>query len=66
MPISEKLWYKMGEINLWNHFAFSTAYGEGFDKNLALHVDDSEVTVNLCLGMKGFKGGLLKFKGVRC
>ena len=28
-------------------------------------MDDSEITVNYCLGTD-FKGGVLKFKGVRC
>ena len=30
-----------------------------------LHVDDSEVTLNICLG-KQFSGGELFFRGVRC
>ncbi len=29
------------------------------------HVDDSEVTLNVCLG-KQFEGGDLFFRGVRC
>lgn len=29
------------------------------------HVDDSEVTLNVCLG-KEFEGGELFFRGVRC
>lgn len=29
------------------------------------HVDDSEVTLNVCLGTK-FSGGELFFRGVRC
>lgn len=32
---------------------------------LGFHVDDSEVTLNACLGEK-FSGGKLYFKGVRC
>lgn len=36
-----------------------TAYCSGF------HVDDSEVTLNVCLG-KQFSGGELFFRGVRC
>jgi len=53
-----------------NHFGadldyfhcFSVRYKIGEDLNLALHVDDSEVTFNVCLG-KEFKGGLLNFYG---
>lgn len=32
---------------------------------LGFHVDDSEVTLNVCLG-KHFSGGELFFRGVRC
>lgn len=32
---------------------------------LGFHVDDSEVTLNVCLG-KHFTGGELFFRGVRC
>lgn len=37
----------------------------GKDTKLDFHVDDSEVTLNLCLG-RNFKGGDLFFGGVRC
>ena len=32
---------------------------------VGFHVDDSEVTLNVCLG-KQFSGGALFFRGVRC
>lgn len=32
---------------------------------IGFHVDDSEVTLNVCLG-KEFSGGELFFRGVRC
>lgn len=32
---------------------------------VGFHVDDSEVTLNVCLG-KEFSGGELFFRGVRC
>lgn len=32
---------------------------------LGFHVDDSEVTLNVCLG-KQFSGGELYFRGIRC
>lgn len=34
-------------------------------KTTGFHVDDSEVTLNVCLG-KEFDGGELFFRGVRC
>lgn len=33
--------------------------------NVGFHVDDSEVTLNVCLG-KQFSGGELYFRGIRC
>jgi hypothetical protein len=32
---------------------------------IGFHVDDSEVTLNVCLG-KQFSGGELYFRGIRC
>lgn len=40
-------------------------YGDSKDKNLAFHVDDSLVTMNLCLNEE-FSGSDLIFHGVRC
>ncbi|KAG8639154.1 2-oxoglutarate and iron-dependent oxygenase domain-containing protein CP2 isoform X3 [Manihot esculenta] len=40
-------------------------YGVDRDVELGFHVDDSEVTLNVCLG-KQFYGGELFFRGVRC
>ena len=45
--------------------------GEGMGKadikrdRLNVHTDDSEVTLNVCLGVPGFKGGELAFNGLR-
>jgi len=33
--------------------------------SVGFHVDDSEVTLNVCLG-KQFSGGELFFRGIRC
>lgn len=33
--------------------------------SLVTHTDDSEVTMNICLGDEGFQGGLLEFRGLR-
>lgn len=45
--------------------AFIAAYGPGRDHALALHVDDSTLTLNVCLG-DAFTGGEVVFEGVRC
>ena len=34
-------------------------------ERLATHTDDSEVTLNVCLGDEHFEGGLLEFRGLR-
>lgn len=45
--------------------AHTIAYGvaDGREHKLALHVDDSLITVNLCLGKEGFEGSELYFTG---
>ena len=45
--------------------AFIVRYGAGGDDGLDLHVDDSDVTLSLCLGGR-FSGSGLQFEGVRC
>jgi hypothetical protein len=34
-------------------------------QHLVMHTDDSEVTLNVCIGRKGFTGGVLSFGGMR-
>ena len=48
-----------------DHHAFAVAYGDGRDRDLGFHADDSELTLNLCLG-DSFAGGDLYFEGRRC
>lgn len=48
-----------------SHHAFIVEYEIGKDTKLDFHVDDSEFTLNLCLGRR-FEGGNLFFGGVRC
>ncbi|KAH9322768.1 hypothetical protein KI387_017407, partial [Taxus chinensis] len=48
-----------------SHHGFVVEYSKDRDKDLGFHVDDSEVTLNVCLG-KQFTGGDLFFRGVRC
>ncbi|MEL6343394.1 MAG: hypothetical protein AAFV53_09680, partial [Myxococcota bacterium] len=52
-----------GALN--RHHGFSVEYRRGGDVDLGFHVDDSEVTLNLCLS-EGFVGGDLFFEGRRC
>ncbi|KAK3264399.1 hypothetical protein CYMTET_26862 [Cymbomonas tetramitiformis] len=45
-----------------DHHAFVVEYAAGKDQSLDLHFDDSDITVNICLG-KSFQGGGLSFFG---
>ena len=49
-PLSMKLWKGIGEDQLDEHHGFTVEYGMDKDKKLDMHVDDSEITVNYCLG----------------
>ena len=64
-PIAKKLWWNIGEDSLFHHNSFTVAYSKTMDMGLSAHRDDSEITVNYCLGSK-FKGGDVLFHGVRC
>jgi hypothetical protein len=63
-PFSTFLYPVLGQ-DLDSHHGFVVEYELGKDTNLGFHVDDSEVTLNVCLG-DVFTGGHLFFKGVRC
>lgn len=52
-------------IHLDHHHAFVVSYEIGKDEDLDLHVDDSNLTLNICLG-RNFEGGSLFFGGIRC
>lgn len=45
------------------HYSFIVEYEEKKDTNLDFHVDDSEMTINTCLGLK-FTGGGIYFNGL--
>ncbi|XP_050374944.1 2-oxoglutarate and iron-dependent oxygenase domain-containing protein CP2-like isoform X1 [Argentina anserina] len=64
-PMSRVLFPEVGGATLDSHHGFVVEYGMDRDVELGFHVDDSEVTLNLCLG-KQFIGGELYFRGVRC
>lgn len=46
-----------------SHHSFIVEYEEKKDVNLDFHVDDSEMTINTCLGLN-FKGGAIYFNGL--
>ncbi|KAM3330311.1 hypothetical protein ACQJBY_026933 [Aegilops geniculata] len=77
-PISKVFYPEVGGGTLDSHHAFVVEYGKDRDvelearfhvnsifHTLGFHVDDSEVTLNVCLG-KQFSGGELYFRGIRC
>ncbi|XP_043696038.1 2-oxoglutarate and iron-dependent oxygenase domain-containing protein CP2-like [Telopea speciosissima] len=64
-PISRVLFPEVGGSTLDSHHGFVVEYGKDRDVDLGFHVDDSEVTLNVCLG-KQFSGGELFFRGIRC
>lgn len=52
-------------LNFDSIHSYIVRYGDEYDKDLGFHVDDSLVTMNLCLN-DGFSGSDLIFKGTRC
>jgi len=51
--------------SLDHQHAFVVEYAENGDTDLGFHVDDSEVTLNACLGLS-FEGAEVYFRGARC
>ncbi|KAL7090940.1 hypothetical protein ACP275_12G073900 [Erythranthe tilingii] len=64
-PISKACFQHVGGASLDSHHGFVLEYGMDRDVDLGFHVDDSEVTLNVCLGRQ-FCGGELYFRGMRC
>lgn len=64
-PFAALLYPEVGGASLDDHHAFVVDYAPGKDTSLDFHVDDAEVTLNLCLG-ETFEGGALYFRGRRC
>jgi len=64
-PLASVLYKHYGGDSLTTHHGFVVEYGPQKDKKLDFHVDDSEVTLNICLGSV-FTGGELFLRGVRC
>jgi hypothetical protein len=63
-PLATLLYSAQGGSSLDHHHAFVVQYQQGQDVKLEMHTDDSEVTLNVCLGAEGFKGSGLSFCGV--
>uniref|UniRef100_A0A0G4H3D6 Fe2OG dioxygenase domain-containing protein n=1 Tax=Chromera velia CCMP2878 TaxID=1169474 RepID=A0A0G4H3D6_9ALVE len=59
LPLSRCLYPEEGEY-LHDHHSFIVQYCAEGDKGLGMHKDDSEVTLNVCLG-HDFTGALLRF-----
>lgn len=64
-PLAARLFPEVGGESLDDAHAFTVSYRPDGDTGLGFHVDDSEVTLNLCLG-HAFSGGDLYFAGRRC
>ena len=64
-PISALCFPEVGGDTLNDVHGFVVEYQPNKDRSLGFHVDDSEVTLNLCLGTQ-FTGGDLYFEGRRC
>ncbi|MCK6507316.1 hypothetical protein L6R53_28750 [Myxococcota bacterium] len=64
-PLAARLFADCGGDRLDGHHGFLVDYGPGGDRDLGLHVDDAEVTLNLCLEA-GRDGGEIFFEGRRC
>ncbi|MEM7306239.1 MAG: hypothetical protein AAF682_06195 [Planctomycetota bacterium] len=64
-PLAARLYPDIGGATLDGHHGFVVDYALGRDEDLGFHVDDSEVTLNVCLGER-FEGSELYFRGARC
>lgn len=64
-PLDRALFARFGGDSLDHHHGFTVAYAPDGDRDLALHIDDAEVTLNVCLGER-FEGGALRVLGHRC
>jgi len=64
-PLASVLYPHHGGRSLDSHHGYLVEYGPNKDERLDFHVDDSEVTLNICLG-RHFQGGRLYMRGVRC
>lgn len=64
-PLARALLPDFAGAPLDRHHGYLVDYARHRDQDLGFHVDDSEVTLNLCLG-EDFDGAELTFLGARC
>ncbi|KAJ4973866.1 hypothetical protein NE237_007040 [Protea cynaroides] len=64
-PISKVFFPEVGGFTLDSHHGYVVHYGKDWAVDEGLHMDDSEVTLNVCLGNQ-FSGGEQYFGGIRC
>ncbi|MEZ5977426.1 MAG: hypothetical protein R3F34_04325 [Planctomycetota bacterium] len=64
-PLAARLFPEHGGATLDDHHAYLVEYARELDHDLGFHVDDSDVTFNLCLG-DDFAGAELRMLGLRC
>ena len=64
-PLGRALFAHVGGGSLDHHHGFTVEYSPARDRDLSLHIDDAEVTLNVCLG-DAFAGGALAVLGHRC
>jgi hypothetical protein len=64
-PIAAQLFAPFVGAGVDDHHAYVVDYATDADEELGFHVDDSEVTLNLCLG-ESFSGAELVMLGLRC
>ncbi len=65
-PLAALHYADVGGTELDGEYGFLAEYGGAdADDDLGFHVDDSAVTLNLCLG-ESFSGSELYFRGLRC
>lgn len=70
-PVARHLFQAFSGDRLDGHHGYLVEYGRGADAELGFHADDSEVTLNLCLGDAdergpAFEGAELTLMGLRC
>ncbi|KAJ4972726.1 hypothetical protein NE237_005900 [Protea cynaroides] len=64
-PISKVFFPEVGGLALDSHHGCVAYYGKDWAVKESYHADDSDVTLNVCLGNQ-FSGGEQYFRGIRC
>ena len=64
-PLAAHYFPDTGGLEIDGEHAFIAEYGRDGDESLGYHVDDSAVTLNVCLG-DDFSGTEIYFRGLRC